>query len=199
MNDLLGVIVDGDGDFASLKRRFSGQCRILKTDGPRGHDAIIADIVTRSKKQIGMLRAFRCDRVIVVLDFEERIDPYPKFVSHLREAFARTYHGVEVFVAVPNKMIENWYLADIEEISRQKIFIRDGLRQKHYEGKHGKAEIKKCMIHGTAYSETQHGPQMFAILRFDVARTNSPSLAEFLDMMQRGCGTKGARNEVRRT
>ena len=37
------------------------------------------------------------------------------------------------------------------------------------------------MIPGTAYSETQHGPQMFAVVRFDVARTNSASFAEFLE------------------
>ena len=134
MSDGLGVIVDGDGDFASLKRRFSGQCRILKTDGPRGHEARIADIVRGVKKQIGMLRAFRCSRVIVVLDFEGRVDPYPEFVQDIRQAFARTSLGVAVVVAVPNKMIENWYLADIEEISRQKAFIRDRLQQKNYEG-----------------------------------------------------------------
>lgn len=183
MSSHLGIIVDGDGDFASLKKRFSGQCRILKTDGPRGHEVQIRDIVKREKKQIGMLRAFGCTRVIIVLDFEGRANRYVDFVRTLRQAFAATSFGVAVCVAVANRMIENWYLADIEEISRKKAFIRDNLRQKKCEGKHGKAEIKKCMVHGTAYSETQHGPQMFSVIRFDVARMNSTSFADFLDVM----------------
>ncbi len=83
-----------------------------------------------------------------------------------------------------NRMIENWYLSDIEQISREKVFIRKKLRQKKYEGKNGKTEIKKCMIHGVTYSETEHGPQMFAIVRFDVVKMNSKSFAEFLNMMK---------------
>jgi hypothetical protein len=155
----------------------------LKTDGPRGHKAEISAIVARSKKQIGMLKAFRCCRVIVLLDFENRSDSYVKFVQNLREEFAAHYTDIKVFVAVPNKMIENWYLADIEELSRQKVFIRDRLKQKNYEGKHGKIEIKKCMINGTDYSETLHGPQMFGVIRFDIARLNSPSFSDFLNML----------------
>jgi len=185
MNRRLGVIVDGDGDFASLKKRFSDGYRILKTDGPRGHAARIPEIVARAKKQVGMLKAFKCTRVIVVLDFEDRPVSYEAFLKDVRQAFGGHPFGVPVAVAVPNKMIENWYLADIEEISRKKVFIRDRLKQKHYEGKNGKTEIKKCMIHNVAYSETEHGPQMFAVVRFDVAKVNSRSFSEFLEMMGR--------------
>lgn len=184
MNNKIGVIVDGDGDFASIKVRFGGRCKILKTDGPRGHEAQIPAIVARSKKQIGILRAFRCVRLIVLLDFEDRSDSYVKFVMSIRKEFANCFPDIEILVAVPNRMIENWYLADIEEISRQKTFIRDRIRQKKFEGKHGKKEIKKCMLNGTSYSETQHGPQMFSVIRFETARLNSPSFSEFLDMVK---------------
>jgi hypothetical protein len=179
----LGIIVDGDGDYSSFEARFKGKCRILKTDGPRGQQAKIGDIVKNSKKQINMLCAFRCNRVIIVMDFEDRNIPYQKFVSVLREQFGQVAFGIPVLVAVPNKMLENWYLADIEEISSKRIFIKKGLHQKNYEGKHGKAEIKKCMAKGITYSETNHGPQMFSVIRFDVACKHSPSFKEFLSMM----------------
>jgi 5S rRNA maturation endonuclease (ribonuclease M5) len=61
MSKHIGIIVDGDGDFASLKKRFIDRYRILKTDGPRGHAAKIADIANRARKQIGILRAFQCN------------------------------------------------------------------------------------------------------------------------------------------
>ena len=184
MSNRIGMIVDGEGDFASLRKHFVEGYRILKTDGPRGHTARIADIASRAKKQIGILRAFQCSRVVVVLDFESRTITYNNFVRELRDAFKPYASDVSVDVAVPNRMIENWYLADIEEISRKRAFIRDNLRQKNYEGKHGKEEIKKCMINGVTYSETEHGPQMFATIRFDVAKMNSPSFAEFLNLIQ---------------
>jgi len=151
MSKLIGVIVDGDGDYASLKKRFTENYLILKTDGPRGHTASVDGIVTRAKKQISMLSAFRCGRVIVVLDFEERTCMYKTFVKNIRQAFNSKNFGIPVNVAIPNKMIENWYLADIENISKQKVFIRNRIKQKNYEGKHGKKEIKKLMSQGHDY------------------------------------------------
>lgn len=181
MNERMGIIVDGDGDFGSLKKRFTNRYKILKTDGPRGHTAAVDAIARKSRKQISILRAFKCTRVIVVLDFERRREHYAEFVDSLRRAFSAVSFGVAVFVAVPNRMIENWYLADIEQLSRNRAFIRDGLKQKKYEGTHGKNELKKCMKQGISYAETKHGPQLFEIVRFEVARTNSRSFDDFLN------------------
>lgn len=180
---MMGIIVDGEGDFASLRTRFNRGFRILKTDGPRGHTPRPAEIAGRSRKQIAILKAYKCNQVVVVIDFEERNEPYERFVDELTKAFGLLEFGVTVSVAVPNRMIENWYLADIEYLSVNKAFLRKNLRQKQYEGTHGKAELKKCIEHGYSYRETKHGPQMFAILRFEVARDNSASLRHFLAVM----------------
>ena len=184
MSEMIGIIVDGDGDFGSLKRRFPEGIKILKTDGPRGHAAAIRDIAHKSKKQIGILKAFKCVHAIVLLDFEERLEEYDAFFSTLTNAFNGIPFGIKISVAVCNRMIENWYLADIEHLSRNKSFLRDKLKQKSYEGTHGKNEIKKCMKKGLSYSETKHGPELFEILRFDAARQNSPSLDFFLKILE---------------
>ena len=184
MSKCIGIIVDGNGDFASMRKRFVDRYKILKTDGPRGHTAKISDITSRARKQIGILSAFQCKRVIIILDFENRSCSYKNFVRGIRQAFNSVKFDIPVNVAVPNLMIENWYLADIEHISKKKAFIRDKLKQKKYEGTNGKAIIKKFMIQGVSYSETDHGPKMFAILRFDVAKNNSPSFGEFLEMVK---------------
>ena len=180
MSKTIGIIVDGQGDFASLKKRFAGGYKIIKTDGPRGDSAAPSEIAIDSKKQIGMLKAFKCKRIIVMLDIEERRESYDEFFNKLSECFHGFDLGVQISIAVPNKMIENWYLADIEYLSRRKAFLKDGIKQKNFEGMHGKKELKKFFAKNIQYRETRHGAQMFAILRFDVARNNSPSLDHFL-------------------
>ena len=184
MNRHIGIIVDGDGDFASLKKRFNGGYRVLKTDGPRGHTASIDQIARLSRKQVRILSAFKCAKVVVMIDFEQRPELYEEFVNRLRNAFSEIPFDVPVFVAVANTMIENWYLADIGYLSNQKAFLKDRIKQRPYEGRHGKDELKKCMKQGISYSETKHGPQLFAMLRFDIARQNSPSFDDFLRIVE---------------
>ena len=184
MADLIGIIVDGEGDYAALRRRFAHGYKIVKTDGPRGHTASASEIANKSRKQILILAAFRCSQVVVVLDFEGRALAYQKFLAQLIEGFRSIQLPISISVAVPNRMIENWYLADIEFLATKKAFLRPGIKQRPFEGRNGKALLKRLMRKGISYSETKHGPELFEILRFDVARRNSPSLADFLTKLQ---------------
>lgn len=183
MSRKIGVIVDGQGDYASLTKRFTKGYKILKTDGPRGHTAIIGDIVTKSAKQIAILKAFMCRKVIILLDFESRSINYDDFLKMLSDSYKAHKFGVQVDVAVPNRMIENWYLADIEHLSKKKSYLKDSIKQKNYEGTNGKVELKKQFKKSFDYYETVHGPELFSLIRFDVAKNNSPSLSKFLSLM----------------
>jgi hypothetical protein len=180
MSEKIGLIVDGEGECAAFKRRFSQNFKILKTDGPRGHTAAVPDVVSRAKKQVSILSAFKCRSVVVVIDFEARNVRYHDFVNALANGFATLQCGIPVSVAVPNRMIENWYLADIEFLSKKRSFLRYNVKQRNYEGTDGKKLLKTCFVRGITYCETRHGPQLFAILRFNVARRNSPSFDHFL-------------------
>jgi len=184
MNECVGIVVDGEGDYASLKRRFQRGYKVLKTDGPRGHTAPPDEIARKSRKQIGILSAFRCKHAIVMLDFEERPQNYDDFLRDLRRCFEAVGFPMPVSVAVPNRMIENWYLADIEYLSQKKVFLRDRLSQKNYEGTNGKKELKQCMKRGVSYSETKHGPELFEVLRFRTARRNSESFDDFCRILK---------------
>lgn len=180
----IGIIVDGQGDYHSLRTRFVGSCQVLKTDGPRGHTVSINKLVSGAGKQLSMLMDCGCNEIVVIVDFEMRMSNYDEFVRDLVEQFTRNYTQCQVHVAVPNRMIENWYLADISYLSQLKVYLKNNLQQRNYEGLHGKDELKRCFAHGYTYSETTHGPQMFRILRFDVARRNSDSLNVFLSIME---------------
>ena len=176
--------MDGQGEYISFRTRFKGSCKILKTDGPRGHTASIDAIVYGAKKQIAILKACGCQQVIVLIDFETRTNDYLEFLKQLQEKFNRVFIECPVYIAMPNIMIENWYLADIVHLSNMKVFLRNNLRQKNYEGTHGKNELKRCFAPGLSYIETTHGPQLFALLRFDTARGNSQSFDAFLTLIE---------------
>lgn len=179
----IGVIVDGPGDLLSLKAKYPGRFKILKTDGPRGHAALPEQIIGKAKKQIYMLRDLKCSKVIIMLDFESRNCTYSSFFNDLVSAAQKYELGVELLFVVPNQMIENWYLADIEIISRNKAFMRGGLSQKKYEGLYGKGELKKLFKKEYTYNETTHGPQLFVEIRESVASENSESFKAFVDII----------------
>lgn len=179
----IGIIVDGPGDFAALKSRFTDGFKILKTDGPRGHTVSVEQLVSRSRKQIAILKGYRCTHVIIMTDFEARTEDYRSFRDRLATALASADSEVEIGCAVPNRMIENWYLADIAYLATQKIFLRSDIAQKRYEGTSGKAELKKLFVSKYTYDEVDHGAQLFSLLRFPVARLNSESLEHFLAML----------------
>jgi len=179
MSEKVGIIVDGQGDYAALSARFK-KFKIAKTDGPRGHTAEIRRIVAQSRKQIDLLKAFKCDQVIILLDFESRNMEYQEFMKKANEEFLNEDFGIPVTVCSPNSMIENWYLADVEEISKKRNFIKSNIKQKNYEGTHGKNELKKIIENNYSYNEVKHGAQLFQTIRFGVARKNSSSLENFL-------------------
>jgi hypothetical protein len=141
MTKKIGIIVDGQGDFAAVEKRLGSRCKVLKTDGPRGHTVSVAELARGSRKQINMLRFFGCAAAIVMTDFEQRRESYRQFVLQLTLELNKQGFGLAVRVAVPNTMIENWYLADIEQLSRKKKYIKSKLAQRSYEGKHGKREL----------------------------------------------------------
>ena len=179
----IGIIVDGDGDYASIKKKFKERVHVLKTDGPRGHCADTNQIVSRSKKQVRMLKGFKCSKIIVLLDYECRRVSYSKYSQILKDYFLSVYKDNNMFVCLPNIMIENWYLADIEHLSRNKKYIRDNVTQKNYEGQNGKNQLKRLFCNNISYSEVKHGPELFCLIRTSIAQKNSKSFAEFLSLI----------------
>lgn len=183
MTNLIGVIVDGPGDFASIKARFKGLVKVVKTDGPRGHSVTVPQLVEGSKRQIAILKAFGCRYVILMLDFERRAFDYNVFVANLETEIMRRAFAIRVKVCVPNRMIENWYLADLEEISSKKNYIRSGLVQRPFEGTDGKRQLKEFFKPDFSYNEVKHGPELFSVVRFQMAVANSASFRTFLDKL----------------
>ena len=128
---MIGIIVDGPGEFGALRTRFRGNCKILVTDGPRGHTVLATKIVSKARRQIGMLRALGCSKVILVVNFENRRSDYTRFLSDIDQAIDNSHLDILVRTASPNQMFENWFLADIANLSKRLRFLRTNLKQKN--------------------------------------------------------------------
>jgi hypothetical protein len=118
-------------------------------------------------------------------DFEQRTESYPHFVAKLGSELNKLSVGFDVRLAVPNTMIENWYLADIAQLSKKRSYIKPRLKQRRFEGKHGKRELKKYFKKGTSYNEVTHGAELFCTIRFSVAQDNSASFKHFLTCVEK--------------
>lgn len=181
MNKSIGIIVDGEGDVASLNAKYKGRFRVLKTDGPRGHYAPAKKILSKGQKQISMLKALNCTKVVLMIDLESRDRTWRDLIKELEIELREYNFGVDVSFAVPNRMIENWYLADISHLSKKKAFLKKNISQKNYEGTDGKSALKRLFKKNHAYSETVHGPQLFILIRDSIACSNSDSYKHFLN------------------
>lgn len=182
MRKRIGLIVDGESDFAALRTRF-GYCVVLKTDGPRGHEISAEEIARTSRKQIDMLVDLGCSKIVLVTDLEQRIEKWEVFADSLNSALKELSCRTTPSAAVANKMFENWILADIGYLSTQKKYIKKGLKQKAFEGKHGKQILKRCFAKGHDYHETVHAPDLFQSIRLGNARRQSRSLDVLLVLM----------------
>lgn len=185
MRNNLGIIVGGQKDFAALKARFSNDFEILKLDGPRGHGVTPAEIVSAARKQVAILTALGASEILVLIDCETRNASYNHYLKELTLLFRTTGVREPVSIVIPNKSIENWFLADIEYLSKKKAFLKGNLKQKNYEGKNGLTVLKKFIQKNITYNEVIHGAQMFKLIRFSVAKANSRSFSVFLDVINR--------------
>ena len=181
----IGIIVDGQGEFFSFKNRFQNcNMKILKTDGPRGHLAKVEDIIIHSKKQINILKCFGCTKAIILVDLEERSQDSYAFMQQAKKCIENNSFEIDTYIAVADRMIENWYLADILYLSSQKKYLKKQTKQKYYEGTNGKKELRKIFAKGYDYNEVTHGKELFNMMRFNFAKEYSKSLNDFLSLIE---------------
>ena len=169
------IIVGGQLELRSFRKRCAG-CRVSLLPGAHAEMAHKG----LAKQIAAALRPFasQISNVIVVLDREGS----EKIASELEgaiEGHVSRLTDIELCVVCPDRMIENWMLADVVAI-KSKSYIRKTAKQKQYEGTHGKQELKKLFVGSKAYRETSHGVEMMCLVRSSQGSKNSPSFAKFM-------------------
>lgn len=169
------ILVGGLLEYRAFKMRFPGSIVLIM----RGANALdpAKGLANRVKETIRP-RVSSARKIVVVLDREVSQSSSDSLQQIIERALGKAVSELPCSVVCPDRMIENWILADINAIKCKKYISRSA-KQKSYEGCHGKNELKK-IIAGATYRETQHGIELLLLVRDSVASKNSPSFKAFL-------------------
>jgi len=131
----------------------------------------------------------RYTKIICVTDREARPQGATSFAAevrsaliHLIESDTHYSHGdveEKLAVCVPDRMFENWIIADIEGIKQCEDLVESSARQAGFDGKNGTRVLKSIMK--VPYKKIQHGPALFKRVSFQRAIVNSPSFRLFAE------------------
>lgn len=131
----IGIVVDGDSEYRSLPAILS---RIRR---PCGHDFLGPTVMRASplapigvlgkacSSPIRVLAGRGAHRIVVVLDRETRDECPGDFASQVANEAAQASGFGALSVAVKNRKYENWLIADIDALRRQRARFTVSLRQ----------------------------------------------------------------------
>lgn len=171
------VIVGGHAEFISFRRWFARQT-IRKCQGM--HGACEPRGIAKQAKALAALSQRTKIRILIVLDREDATLPCEELEALVRDAVISEIPAAQVAVVCPDKMVENWMLADVRSWAKGK-YIRPKVAQANFEGLDGKKEIKRIFVGGFDYVETKHGVEFLNKIRPAVAASNSVSFRRFRD------------------
>lgn len=192
MIDLRRVIflVDGRTELMSLSKKFDREYRVrpdMRMVLCNGKDVSPKAYASASFGTLSVALRGPWLQIVCIVDREGRQTTGEHFAAQLLSAIidevtARTkYHEDELCrklrVCVPDRMFENWILADVEGIKACDSLVKAAAVQKNYDGTHGTNELQ--LILRTKYNKTIHAQKMFSFVSFQRGKTNSVSFNTF--------------------
>jgi hypothetical protein len=151
-------IVDGDQEQRIVQRICPGSP--VKRLQCNGKDVVLDAAAERIASLIRLLGG-KCYPVIVVFDREGRKESAAEICAGLRELLQDKGVSEQLVIGVPDRMIENWTLADWDSVCQK---CRIGARAsggKCFEGTYGKSQVRKLLPSGRKYEETTDGVDWF--------------------------------------
>jgi hypothetical protein len=132
-------------------------------------------------------------RILCITDRESRTQAADAYADDIRREliervassthFSREELDAKIRVCVPDKMFENWIVADVRGIRTCSDLVSGSAQQDSYDGTNGSAVLKRLMV--VAYKKTLHGPRLFKRVSFKRAAANSPSFALFTGLIDK--------------
>jgi len=115
--------------------------------------------------------------IIVLFDRESRTESVVAIKKQLSELIKDATGNIQLIVGIPDRMIENWLLADPRNIADK----LKGTHSRMSEGVNGKAFIKKNICTKNTYHETVEGVEWFLTASSKEMYKNSTSFKSFID------------------
>lgn len=186
----IGLIVDGEAEFKSLPHviaalgHASGNTilrPVLAKLTPTAPLPVIARSCTSALQQ---LEGRRAERVVVLMDREDRSECIPHLASNLKRELCQVTR-VAIDVVVKNRMYENWLVADSQALACQpgrfQVSAADRGRVAPSKADHvdALAMIKRSCL-GTAYHKVLDSERVLARADTLTIASNSRSFRRFL-------------------
>jgi hypothetical protein len=146
-----------------------------------GDQVALAAIASRVGTLARLLQK-RFSPIFVVFDRERRAATTTQLRVELQKLVAQERISVPIVIGIPDRMIENWILADLESLSRAARIERT-LFTPAFEGTCGEAKLKEMLPKDSVYVKTINGVRWFANGNPEVMKQNSPSFREFAEAL----------------
>jgi hypothetical protein len=186
----IGIVVDGDAESQALKLLTQ---RISIPD-TQLLDPIYANMQPRStpgqiarsaKSKIDVLTARGVDKIVVLIDKEDRLECPSQFASNIEAAFS-AIGCPHVEVAVKNRNFENWLIADVDVFNRlrsryrvTKAFQKAVSPNKADSVPDAESLLNKIVVSGE-YHKRRDAAQITKLQEADKMARNSRSFRRFL-------------------
>lgn len=129
----IGIICDGDAESQVLR---------LLTKQVRNKNTYIANpvyanmqpkssckqIVKASDSAISLLKQQQVEKIIVIIDFEDKNDCCIRCVRELNSEYQKCYQDINLIVVIKYRRFENWLISDYKAVASLKKFA--GIKQK---------------------------------------------------------------------
>lgn len=135
---------------------------------------------------LGRLLHKRSSPIIVVFDRENRKESVEEIEDLFNKCISSENIDVPIILGIPDRNLENWILSDYDMISEQFPDFKVTGDLSGYEGKNGKAIIKK-LFGSEKYIETIHGVQLLKSTRSSIIYKNSQSFSRFYSALNVRC------------
>lgn len=121
---------------------------------------------------------------VIIFDREKRKASAETIRERLKELIMAEEIHDEIIIGIPDRMIENWILADWENITLQEKIKNTGVTVT-FEGLSGKAKMKKLLPRNSIYHETVQGVSWFLKANVKVIYKNSHSFCLFANALKK--------------
>jgi hypothetical protein len=145
-------------------------------------DEVSLEAIAKRVGSLARLVQKRFSPVVVVVDREARQDPSAKIKRDLSALLIREDINVPIVIGIPDRMIENWILADFEAIARC-VKVKTKVSGQEFEGTSGEVKLKQLLPEDLTYVKTIHGVEWFQKCDAETIRQHSPSFRDFINAM----------------
>ncbi len=168
-------VVEGHLEHEFLNKTCSGSVIVLRLSNGK---SVTAQALAKQVYAQVMAISHEVSYIAVVADREKRVDSSEKIEKDVSDALNKTYKlKIPFSVHVPDLMIENWIISDINTLKKFKLDVD---LSKGTEGCHGKSRLDDAYRKKKLkYKELDHGVPLLRSCSAIMVNDVSPSFSRF--------------------